>query len=90
MLESQAELARVTRTVTMGELAVSISHEIQQPLTAIVTAGNAVLHWLAHQPPNLDEAREGVTALIRDANHARAVIDRIRSLLKARPLNCNR
>jgi hypothetical protein len=81
LLESQAEWARVTRTVTMGELAVSIA-QIQQPLTAIVTAGNAVLHWLAHQPPNLDEAREGVTALIRDANHASAVIDRIRSLLK--------
>ena len=82
LLESQAELARVTRTVTMGELAASISHEIQQPLTAIVTAGNAVLHWLAHQPPNLEEAREGITALIRDANHASAVIERIRALLK--------
>jgi PAS domain S-box-containing protein len=82
LLESQAELARVTRTVTMGELAASISHEIQQPLTAIVTAGNAVLHWLAHQPPNLEEARECVTALIRDANHASAVIERIRALLK--------
>jgi C4-dicarboxylate-specific signal transduction histidine kinase len=70
----------------MGELAASISHEIQQPLTAIVTAGNAVLHWLAHQPPNLDEAREGVSALIRDANHASAVIERIRALLKGSSL----
>jgi PAS domain S-box-containing protein len=78
----QSELARVTETVTMGEFAASISHEIQQPLTSIVAAGNAVLHWLARQPPDLKEAREGVSKLIRDANHASAIIERIRGLLK--------
>jgi C4-dicarboxylate-specific signal transduction histidine kinase len=63
-------------------LAASISHEIKQPLTAIVTAGQSALRWLDHQPPNVEEAREGITAVIRDANHASAVIERFRSLLK--------
>ncbi|HEY3619874.1 MAG TPA: ATP-binding protein [Candidatus Sulfotelmatobacter sp.] len=83
--ESRTELARVTRTVTMNELAASISHEIKQPLTAIVTAGQSALRWLDHQPPNVEEAREGITAVIRDANHASAVIERFRSLLKGSP-----
>jgi len=83
--ETHAELARVARTVTIGELAASISHEIQQPLTAIVAAGSAALRWLAQQPPNLDETREAVNKVIRDANHASAVIDKIRDLLKGSP-----
>lgn len=92
--ESHAELARVARTVTMGEVAASISHEIQQPLTAIVAAGSATLHWLARQPPSLVEAREAVSKVIRDANHASAVIERIRDLLKGsspqlKPLDVN-
>lgn len=92
--ESHAELARVARTATMGEVAASISHEIRQPLTAIVAAGSATLHWLARQPPNLEEAREAVSKVIRDANHASAVIERIRDLLKGsspqlKPLDVN-
>ncbi len=80
--ESHTELARVARIVTMGEVAASIAHEIQQPLTAIVAEGRAALHWLDRQPSNLEEAREAVSHVIRDANHASAVIDRIRDLLK--------
>lgn len=92
--ESHAELARVARTVTMGEVAASISHEIRQPLTAIVAAGSAALHWLARQPPYLEEAREAVSKVIRDANHASGVIERIRDLLKGsspqlKPLDVN-
>jgi len=92
--ESQAELARASRIVTMGELAASISHEIRQPLTAIVATGSATLRWLTQQPPNVDEAREAVTGMVRDANHASAVIEKIRELLKGsspqlRRLNVN-
>ncbi len=55
MNEAQAELARVARLTTMGELAASIAHEISQPLAAVVTNGNAALRWLAHTSPRLEE-----------------------------------
>ena len=58
MQEAQAELARVARLTTMGELAASIAHEINQPPAAVVTYGNAALRWLAHTPPNLEETRD--------------------------------
>jgi PAS domain S-box-containing protein len=80
--EAQAELARVARLTTIGELAASIAHEINQPLTAVVANGNASLRWLAYDTPNLDEAREAVNRIIRDANRASDVIARIRALLK--------
>jgi len=92
--ESKAELARITRIATTGELAASIAHEINQPLTATITNGSASLRWLAMQPPNLDEARDAMTGAIREANRASEVISRIRALLtKAsppiRPLDVN-
>ena len=64
MQEAQAELARVARLTTMGELAASIAHEINQPLTAVITNGNAALRWLAHAPPNLEETRASLNAII--------------------------
>jgi PAS domain S-box-containing protein len=83
--ESQAELARVSRIATMGELTASIAHEINQPLAAVVTNASASLHWLAAQPPNLAEAREAMTSAMQEANHASRVIERIRALLKKAP-----
>jgi PAS domain S-box-containing protein len=80
--EAQAELAHVTRVMTIGELAASIAHEINQPLAAVVTNGNACLRWLGSATPNLDEAREAVTRIIRDGNRASDVIGRIRALVK--------
>jgi PAS domain S-box-containing protein len=55
--EAQAELAHVTRVMTMGELTASIAHEVNQPLAAVITNANACLRWLASGTPNLDEAR---------------------------------
>lgn len=84
--ELQAELARLIRIATMGELTASIAHEINQPLTAVVTNGSASLRWLALQPPNLVEAQEAMTRTIKEANRASEVIGRIRALLqKASP-----
>jgi len=80
--KAQAELAHVTRVMTMGELAASIAHEVNQPLAAIVTNGNACLRWLAGESPNLDEARETARRIIRDGNRAGDVIGRIRNLLR--------
>ena len=79
---AQAELAHVTRVMTMGELAASIAHEINQPLAAVVTNANACLRWLAGPIPNLAEAREALARIARDGNRASDVIGRIRALVK--------
>ena len=80
--EAQAELAHVTRVMTMGELAASIAHEINQPLAAVVTNANACLRWLTGPIPNLDEGRAAVARIARDGNRASDVIGRIRALVK--------
>jgi two-component system, LuxR family, sensor kinase FixL len=79
---AQADLAHVNRVMTVGELAASIAHEINQPLAAVVTNGNAGLRWLGRNPPDLDEAREAVRRMIRDGNRASEVIARIRTLMR--------
>ena len=80
--ESQAALARVARIVAMGELTASIAHEINQPLAAVATNASASMHWLAAQPPNLDEARKAVASAVREANRASEVIAKVRALLR--------
>src|SRR5262249_21265430 len=80
--EARAELAHVTRVMTMGELTASIAHEINQPLAAIVTNANASLRWLAGESPNLEEARVALGHILRDGNRAGDVIARIRALVK--------
>ena len=79
---AHAELAHVTRVTAMGELAASIIHEVTQPLTGIVTNGNACLHWLAADPPNIEKARTTVKRIIRDGDRAGEVIRDIRGLVK--------
>ena len=80
--DAQAEVARVARLTTMGELAASIAHEINQPLAAVVAFGHGALRWLARDAPNLDEAKDAVQYLIKEANRASDVIGRIRALLR--------
>jgi C4-dicarboxylate-specific signal transduction histidine kinase len=80
--QAQAELAHVTRVTTMGELAASIAHEVNQPLAAVITNGNASLRWLAAPTPNVDEAREAVQRIVRDGHRAGDVIQRVRALLR--------
>jgi signal transduction histidine kinase len=81
----RAELARVMRLITLGELTASIAHEINQPLAGVVSSGNACLRWLAHQPPDLEKARLSVERLIKDGNRASEVILRVRALVKGAP-----
>jgi C4-dicarboxylate-specific signal transduction histidine kinase len=80
----RTELAHVSRVTTMGELAASIAHEVNQPLTAVITNASACLRWLAADPPNLGEARESLTRILRDGGRASDVVQRIRALLKRR------
>jgi signal transduction histidine kinase len=79
---TQAELARVARLTTMGELAASLSHEINQPLGAIVTLGEAGLRWLNRDEPDLDEARDAFSRMARNAERAGGVIRGLRALAK--------
>jgi PAS domain S-box-containing protein len=80
--EAQIELAHVSRVTTMGELAASIAHEVNQPLAGIVTNANASLRWLAGETSDLNEAREAIRRIIRDGNRAGEVISRMRALFK--------
>jgi len=80
--KTQADLAHLTRVMTMSELATSIAHEVNQPLAAIVTNGDACIRWLAVEPPNLERARDSVTRIINEGNRASEVIKRIRALSK--------
>ena len=88
--EAQAELARVARLTTMGELAASIAHEINQPLTAVVAYGNGALRWLTHTPPNVEEVTESLKGIVEEGTRAGEVIARIRELLKHRKPNTSR
>jgi C4-dicarboxylate-specific signal transduction histidine kinase len=92
--KAQAELAHVTRVMTMGELVASIAHEVNQPLGAIVTNGQACLRLLSHEPPGVDKSREVIERMVGDGMRASEVIKRIRALLKKTetekaPLNIN-
>jgi His Kinase A (phospho-acceptor) domain len=75
---TQGALAHVTRVTSMGELMASIAHEVNQPLTAIVTNGNACKRWLAGETPNLDEARAAATRMISEGNRVSNLIREIR------------
>jgi len=81
LLEAQYKLAQVTRTQAMGELAAAIAHEVNQPLTAIVTNANFSLRQLKSSNPSLDELRAAITEIVNDGTRASAVISRIRGLL---------
>jgi PAS domain S-box-containing protein len=80
--EAQGELAHVGRVMIMGELTASIAHEINQPLAAVVANANACFRWLANSTPNLDEARDAISRIVRDGNRASDVIRRIRALVQ--------
>lgn len=80
--KSQAELAHFNRVTTMGELVASIAHEVNQPLSGIVSNSSACLRWLAGNSPNLEEAREAVLDIVRDGKRAGEIVARIRALTK--------
>ena len=82
--EARAELVQVARATSLGTLAASIAHEVNQPLAGIVTNASTCLRMLAVDPPNLDGARETARRTIRDGHRASEVVSRLRGLFGKR------
>ena len=82
--EARSELARVARVASLGALTASIAHEVNQPLSGIVTNASTCLRMLAADPPNVEGARETAQRTIRDGNRASDVITRLRALFSKR------
>jgi PAS domain S-box-containing protein len=80
--QAQADLARVSRVTTMGELTASLAHEVNQPIAAAVTNASACVRWLAGEVPNLEEARAAATRSVKDGRRAAEIISRIRLLFQ--------
>jgi PAS domain S-box-containing protein len=78
----EADLAHINRVSMMGELTASIAHEINQPLSGVVSNGGACLRWLAGDPPNLEEARNAAHRIVRDGKRAGDIIARVRALAR--------
>jgi len=79
---AHADLARVNRVTTMGELTASLAHEVNQPIAAAVTNANTCVRWLAAETPNLEEARAAAMRIVKDGTRAAEIIKRIRLLFK--------
>jgi NO-binding membrane sensor protein with MHYT domain/signal transduction histidine kinase len=80
--QAQADLAHINRVTTMGELTASLAHEIKQPITAALTDGRTCLRWLGRDDPDVPEAREAASRLVRDVTRAADIISRIGLLFK--------
>ena len=80
--QAQADLARVSRMTTMGELTASLAHEVNQPIAAAVTNANTCLRWLTRDHPDLEEARAAAMRIIKDGTRAAEIIKRTRLLFK--------
>ena len=80
--QAQADLSRVSRVTTMGELTASLAHEVNQPIAAAVTNANTCLRWLTRDQPDVQEARAAASRIVKDATRAADIISRTRLLFK--------
>jgi len=80
--QAQADLARISRITTMGELTASLAHEVNQPIAAAITDASTCLRWLNRDHPDLEEAREAALRVVKDATRAAEIISRTRLLFK--------
>jgi PAS domain S-box-containing protein len=83
--EAQLELAHANRVATMGQLTASITHEVNQPITAAVTYALAARRFLSVKPPNLDEVDDVLSLIVKEGNRAGEVVGRVRALIKKAP-----
>jgi PAS domain S-box-containing protein len=83
--EAQIALAHANRVATMGQLTASITHEVNQPITAAVTYALAARRWLSAEPPNFHEVDDALSLIVKEGNRAGEVVGRIRALVKKAP-----
>ena len=83
--EVEMELAHANRVAGMGQLSASIAHEVRQPVAATVTNAQAALRWLGARPPNLEEVRQALSRIVKDASRASEVVGRIHGFIKKTP-----
>ncbi|MFL9922435.1 PAS domain S-box protein [Paraburkholderia fungorum] len=83
--QAQSDLARLNRVLVVGEMTASIAHEVNQPISAVVTNAHAGLRWLDAQPPALEEVRQALTRIEKDGSRAGEVVSRVRGLVKKVP-----
>jgi signal transduction histidine kinase len=79
--DAEAEIARVARVLSVGELASSITHEVNQPIAAAAMSGQTALGWLRRSPPDLDRASAAIERTVRDTQRAAGIIDRVRGMI---------
>ena len=80
--QAQADLARANRVTSMGELAASLAHEVNQPIAAAVTNASTCLRWLSRDQPDLEEARAAASRIVQDGKRASEIVKRVRQLFK--------
>jgi C4-dicarboxylate-specific signal transduction histidine kinase len=85
LAEVQLELAHANRVATVGQLSASITHEVNQPITAAVTYALAARRFLSAEPPNLHEVDDALSLIVKEGNRAGEVVGRIRALIKKAP-----
>ncbi|MBN9020413.1 MAG: PAS domain S-box protein [Rhizobiales bacterium] len=85
VLAAQAELAHAARVATLGELTASIAHEVNQPLMAVVTNGEAAMRWMRREPPDLVEVEASITRLVAEGRRASEIVKRVRAFLRKAP-----
>ena len=83
--DMQMQLAHANRVATMGQLSASITHEVNQPITAAVTYALAARRWLSAEPPNFREVDDALSLIVKEGNRAGEVVARIRALIKKVP-----
>jgi C4-dicarboxylate-specific signal transduction histidine kinase len=83
--QAQADLARLNRVMVLEEMAASVVHEVNQPISAVITNANAGLRWLGARQPDFGEVRQALGRIVRDGTRAGEVIGRIRALVKKTP-----
>jgi PAS domain S-box-containing protein len=80
--QAQTDLAHASRLTTLGEFTASLAHEVKQPIAAAVTDANTCVRWITRDEPDLKEAREAAWRIVKDANRAEEIINRVRLLFK--------
>lgn len=90
VLRTREELAGAQRTSALSAMSATIAHEINQPISAIQSYADAARRWLAHDPPELNEATASLAGLTQAVDHARTVMQRVRTLVGSAKVDCER